>query len=185
SDGINSYWVSYAAAQHVTVALSGTGGDELFLGYGRDALMLRGHDLARPLQKLPAGYVRSLMRLIEHVPDDLLWAPVARLRQAAHNLAMLDSTFMSSIGIFDRIARDGVLAEPLRRQASRFRDSIEYLRDDVAPNIGRPGDWLSRLEQRGYMSFVLLRDIDAMSMAHSLEVRVPFLDRELSDVAAQ
>jgi asparagine synthase (glutamine-hydrolysing) len=185
SDGINSYWVSYAAAQHVTVALSGTGGDELFLGYGRDALMLRGHDLARPLQKLPTGYVRSLTRLMEHVPDDLLWAPVARLRQAAHNLAMLDSTFMSSIGIFDRIARDGVLAEPLRKQASRFRDSIEYLRDDVAPNIGRPGDWLSRLEQRGYMSFVLLRDIDAMSMAHSLEVRVPFLDRELSDVAAR
>src|SRR2546430_7891716 len=64
---------------------------------------------------------RSLMRLIEHVPDDLLWAPVARLRQAAHNLAMLDSTFMSSIGIFDRIARDGVLAEPLRRDRKSTR----------------------------------------------------------------
>jgi asparagine synthase (glutamine-hydrolysing) len=185
SDGINSYWVSYAAAQHVTVALSGTGGDELFLGYARDAQMLSGHDLARPLQKLPGGYVRSLTRLMERVPSDLLWEPVARLRQAACNLAMLDSTFISSIGIFDRIARDGVLSASLRTEARAFRDSLEYLRADVAPNIGQPGDWLARLEQRGYMSVVLLRDIDAMSMAHSLEVRVPFLDRELSDVAAR
>jgi asparagine synthase (glutamine-hydrolysing) len=187
SDGINSYWVSYAAAQHVTVALSGTGGDELFLGYGRDAAMLSGYDLAKPLQSLPAGYLRSLTRLMEQVPDDLLWAPVARMRQAAHDLAMLDSTFISprGIGIFDRIARDGVLAASLRAHSHRFRDGIDYLRTDVPPNIGQPGDWLSRLEQRGYMSFVLLRDIDAMSMAHSLEVRVPFLDREVSDTAAR
>jgi asparagine synthase (glutamine-hydrolysing) len=184
SDGINSYWVSYAAAQHVTVALSGTGGDELFLGYPRDAQMLGGHDLARPLQKLPQGYVRWITRLMESVPDDLLWEPVGRLRRAASALAMLDSTFVGSIGIFDRIGRDLVLS-PAIRGSSRFRDGIDYLRHDVPPNIGRPGDWLARLEQRGYMSFVLLRDIDAMSMAHSLEVRVPFLDRHLSDLASR
>ena len=46
----------------------------------------------------------------------------------------------------------------------------------MPPDIARPGEWLARLEQRGYLSSVLLRDIDAMSMAHSLEVRVPFLD---------
>jgi asparagine synthase (glutamine-hydrolysing) len=184
SDGINSYWVSYAAAQHVTVALSGTGGDELFLGYPRDALMLGGHDLARPLQKLPQGYVRWITRLMEGMPDDLLWEPVGRLRRAASALAMLDSTFVGSIGIFDRIGRDLVLSSNLRG-SSRFRDGVDYLRQDVPPNIGQPGDWLARLEQRGYMSFVLLRDIDAMSMAHSLEVRVPFLDRNLSDLASR
>ena len=187
SDGINSYWVSYAAAQHVTVALSGTGGDELFLGYPRDALMLDGHDLARPLMKLPAGYVRWLTRLMERVPQDQLWEPIARLRHAAGALATLDSTFISNrgIGIFDTVARDLVLSARMRPSAGAFRDGIDYLRHDVPPSIGRPGDWLARLEQRGYMSFVLLRDIDAMSMAHSLEVRVPFLDRALSDVASR
>jgi asparagine synthase (glutamine-hydrolysing) len=187
SDGINSYWVSHAAAQHVTVALSGTGGDELFLGYQRDAMMLDGHDLARPLQKLPAGYVRWLTRLMERVPQDQLWEPIARLRHAAGALATLDSTFISprGIGIFEPQARDLVLSSRMRPTAGAFLEGIDYLRQDVPPAIGRPGDWLARLEQRGYMSFVLLRDIDAMSMAHSLEVRVPFLDRTLSDVASR
>jgi asparagine synthase (glutamine-hydrolysing) len=187
SDGINSYWVSYAAAQHVTVALSGTGGDELFLGYGRDAQLLDGHDRARPLQHLPSGYVRALTTMLQRVPDDLLWAPLTRLRQAASALALLDSTYASprGIGIFDLAARDAILAEPLREQAARFRQAAEFLAADVPASVARTGDWLARLEQRGYLSFVLLRDIDAMSMAHSLEVRVPFLDRHLTELAAR
>jgi asparagine synthase (glutamine-hydrolysing) len=185
SDGINSYWVSYAAAQHVTVALSGTGGDELFLGYGRDAMLLEGRDLATPLRHLPAAYVRAVTRLLEKVPDDLLWERVARVRRAAEWMARLDGTFISprGIGIFEAEERDRMLAPGIRAQA--FRPAIDYLRTDVPPDLARPADWLARLEQRAYLSFVLLRDIDAMSMAHSLEVRVPFLDRILGDVAAR
>ena len=185
SDGINSYWVSYAAAQHVTVALSGTGGDELFLGYGRDALLLEGRDLATPLRQLPAGYLRAVTRMLEPVSDDRLWPRVARLKRAAEWMARLDGTFISprGIGIFDLAERDRILAPGIRTQA--FRSGIDYLRGDVPPDPARPADWLARLEQRAYLSFVLLRDIDAMSMAHSLEVRVPFLDRVLGDVASR
>jgi asparagine synthase (glutamine-hydrolysing) len=185
SDGINSYWVSYAAAQHVTVALSGTGGDELFLGYGRDALLLEGHGLASPLRNLPAAYLRAVTRALAPVSDDLLWAPVARLRRAADWMARLDGTFVSprGIGIFDAAELDRMLAPGIRSQP--FRPATEYLRRDVPPDPARPADWLARLEQRAYLSFVLLRDIDAMSMAHSLEVRVPFLDRLLGDVACR
>jgi asparagine synthase (glutamine-hydrolysing) len=185
ADGINSYWVSYAAAQHVTVALSGTGGDELFLGYGRDALLLEGRDLASPLRHLPAGYVRAITSLAQRVPDDLLWESVARIRRAAEWMARLDSTFISprGIGIFELAERDRILAAGLRGQA--FRSSVDYLRGDVPPDLAHPADWLARLEQRAYLSFVLLRDIDAMSMAHSLEVRVPFLDRALGDIASR
>jgi asparagine synthase (glutamine-hydrolysing) len=185
SDGINSYWVSYAAAQHVTVALSGTGGDELFLGYGRDALLLENRDLATSLRHLPAGYVRAVMKTVGRVPDGLLWEPVARIKRAAEWMARLDGTFISprGIGIFETAERDAILAPGIRTHA--FRPGIDYLRGDVPPDIAHPADWLARLEQRAYLSFVLLRDIDAMSMAHSLEVRVPFLDRVLGDVAAR
>jgi asparagine synthase (glutamine-hydrolysing) len=185
SDGINSYWVSYAAAQHVTVALSGTGGDELFLGYGRDAILLEGRDIASPLRSLPAGYVRAVTRLVGRVPEDLLWEPVARIRRAAEWMARLDGTFISprGIGIFETAERNRILAPGIRAQA--FRAATDYLRADVPPDLAHPADWLARLEQRAYLSFVLLRDIDAMSMAHSLEVRVPFLDRVLGDVASR
>jgi asparagine synthase (glutamine-hydrolysing) len=185
SDGINSYWVSYAAAQHVTVALSGTGGDELFLGYGRDAMLLEGRELATPLRHLPAGYLRAVTKMVEGVPEDLLWQPVARIKRAAEWMARLDGTFISprGIGIFEAGERGRILAPGIRGQA--FRSATDYLRGDVPPDIAHPADWLARLEQRAYLSFVLLRDIDAMSMAHSLEVRVPFLDRVLGDVAAR
>lgn len=52
----------------------------------------------------------------------------------------------------------------------RIARSVDYVRGDVEPDLAQPGDWLARLEERGYLSTVLLRDIDAMSMAHSLEV---------------
>jgi asparagine synthase (glutamine-hydrolysing) len=187
SDGINSYWVSYAAAQHVTVALSGTGGDELFLGYGRDAILLEGRDLASPLRHLPAGYVRAVTKMVEGVPDDLLWEPVARIRRAAEWMSRLDGTFISprGIGIFETAERNAMLAPGIRTPVGGFRAGIDYLRGDVPPDLAHPADWLARLEQRAYLSFVLLRDLDAMSMAHSLEVRVPFLDRVLGDVASR
>ena len=185
SDGINSYWVSYAAAKEVTVALSGTGGDELFLGYGRDAFLLQGYDDARALQRLPAGYVRGLTQLANQFSSDDLWAPLARMQRAANSVAWLDKIYASTtgIGIFDQASRDAVLGPLVRDRAGDVTEAAAYLREDVGPDLQRPGDWLSRLEQRGYLSMVLLRDIDAMSMAHSLEVRVPLLDRALAEVA--
>ena len=62
SDAINSYWVSFAAARHVTVALSGTGGDELLLGYARDARLLYYTGAGSYLGALPAWYVRAVAR---------------------------------------------------------------------------------------------------------------------------
>jgi asparagine synthase (glutamine-hydrolysing) len=65
-----------------------------------------------------------------------------------------------------------------------FRSKRDFV-SDVVPSPDSAGDWVSRLEQRAYMSFVLLRDIDAMSMAHSMEVRLPFLDRQFGDVISR
>ncbi len=183
SDGVNSYYVSLAAAQHVTVALSGTGGDELFLGYGRDANILEGFARARLFQPLPVSYVLRIGRVLASVPDNLMWQPVLQMKQAVRTYADLTSEFLSprGIAIFEEQERDRILSHEFRRE---FRDKTEYLTESVPPDPLCPGDWLSRLEQRAYLSFVLLRDIDAMSMTHSLEVRVPFLDTTYGDAIA-
>jgi asparagine synthase (glutamine-hydrolysing) len=89
------------------------------------------------------------------------------------------------IAVFDDPSRDRALGPLVRDHRGPRVASTDYLCDDVSPDVARPGDWLARLEQRGYLSTVLLRDIDAMSMAHSLEVRVPLLDRALIEVAPQ
>ncbi|MGE3510531.1 MAG: asparagine synthase (glutamine-hydrolyzing) [Vicinamibacterales bacterium] len=177
ADGVNSYWVSHAAAPHVTVALSGTGADELLLGYSRDARLLDYHAAGRDLRALPAAYIRSIAGRLASIVTDDLWPAVGATVEAIRVYALLDREFLSPRGIamFPREDRDRLLAA---------RDDVtgtlgnpgRYLRGDVPPDPSRPGDWLIRLEQRGYLSYVLLRDIDAMSMAHSLEVRVPFLD---------
>ncbi|MGE3176938.1 MAG: asparagine synthase (glutamine-hydrolyzing) [Vicinamibacterales bacterium] len=183
SDAINSYWVSSAAARHVTVALSGTGADELLLGYGRDAHLLRHHQQGRPLGALPAAYVRAIARRLRPDVTSELWPSVAALAGAVRAYALLDEELISTsgFGIFKPYQRDAVLGWDTSDGAgagSSLRPPTDFLTADVPPDLERPGDWLLRLEQRAYMSFVLLRDIDAMSMAHSLEVRVPFLDPE-------
>ncbi len=187
SDAINSYWVSYAAAQHVTVALSGTGGDELFLGYSRDAYLLRHYERGRTVGSLPASYVRTLARRLGRAPTDDLWPAVASLAEAVRVYALLDEQFLTPAGmaIFRPPQRDAVLAPRIRAVLGPSRAAADYLLADVPPDLEKPGDWLLRLEQRAYLSYVLLRDIDAMSMAHSLEVRVPFLDPTYGEAMAR
>jgi asparagine synthase (glutamine-hydrolysing) len=187
ADGVNSYYVSLAASEHVTVALSGTGADELFLGYDRDAALLTRFDHGRMLNVLPRNHVARLARWLRHVPEDALWPRVRGRVASVRAHASLDTELMSTqgIGVFDAPDRDAILAPQLRRELGQIPAPAAYLRDRVAPDPGRPGDWLARAEQGAYLSWVLLRDIDAMSMAHSLEVRVPFLDRALVEAAAR
>ncbi len=116
SDAINSYWVSYAAAQHVTVALSGTGADELLLGYSRDTHLLRRYAEGRPLGRLPAGYVRRLAAVVGGVARDRVWQSVGGWLETVQAYALLDEEYLSpaGIGIYSPAQRDHVLSPALR-----------------------------------------------------------------------
>ncbi|HWL92816.1 MAG TPA: asparagine synthase (glutamine-hydrolyzing) [Phycisphaerae bacterium] len=153
-DAINTYIVSRAvAARGVKVALSGLGGDELFGGYPsfRDVPRLQ------LIAALPR-FLRRIVGLLGNLGDRLADLPPTG---DAGELAMWRRRFFTD----DMIHRAGL---PVARES--FASSVA-LPDDFAQT--------SWAELTGYMRRMLLRDADQMSMAVSLEMRVPFLDHEL------
>jgi asparagine synthase (glutamine-hydrolysing) len=153
-DAINTYIVSRAVAAHgVKVALSGLGGDELFGGYPsfRDVPRLRFiAGLPRPLQRV-LGKIGQLGDRLADLPA----------KTGAGELARWRRRFFTD----DTIHRAGLPSAP-----ASFECPVD-LPDDFAR--------VSWAELTGYMRRMLLRDADQMSMAVSLELRVPFLDHEL------
>lgn len=182
-DGVNSYFVSLAARQAVTVAISGTGGDELFAGYPWFITMATAaeRDLSLSMQARFGGLVASLARLP-------VFDPVALGRFGAR----LDA-FRGSHGFVPRYARiyqifgacgaAHFLSPAMRSRVGTGRElALDMCQADEIPTA-QPVERVSALCLRGYTQNQLLRDIDAVSMAHSLEVRVPFLDPLLTDLS--
>ncbi|MEQ9332748.1 asparagine synthase (glutamine-hydrolyzing) [Thalassobaculum sp.] len=143
-DGVNTYFVSKAAAEHVKVAISGTGGDDLFIGYPWHAQMLQQADGGDFL----TDYAEAAGRFHQtfSVRDvEMIMAPTLLARSGRDVRA--DYQALDELSDFDTVDR------------------------------------ITALTLRGYTNNQLLRDIDAMSMAHSLEVRVPYLDTHVIDLA--
>jgi asparagine synthase (glutamine-hydrolysing) len=159
-DGINTFVVSQAVKNAgITVALSGLGGDELFAGYPSFRRALKLHSLSRTARRV----LRAALSVVRN-------GSVQR-----HKFRQL----MNS---------EGTPADVYRISRQLFSNELGRPRSaapTITPGWGRhPVDVvneISRLELSGYMSNTLLRDTDAMSMAHSLEVRVPFVDTRLVD----
>jgi asparagine synthase (glutamine-hydrolysing) len=174
SSALPTYLVSELASEHVKVALSGEGGDELFGGYetyAADVLALRvgrAARLAGPLvERLPSGSGR--------VPLDYR---LKRFVRAAH-LPPLER-HLGFKEIFSSAARAELLS-PGRRGSA---DPLAPYRERWAQTEG--ADTLARLQDVDraiYLVDDLLVKTDRMSMAHSLELRVPFLDPEVAELA--
>jgi asparagine synthase (glutamine-hydrolysing) len=162
-DGVNTYVVSRAASgSGLKVALSGLGADELFDGYGygrRIVALERAARLPKPLRLAIAGAAPLAFRGT-HRAKALQW-----LRG--------DRDGFSSYDLFRRLFHPDDM-----RTVSRT--SLNGVPSPRALEAGRDlYGQLSVLELTGYMKNVLLRDTDSVSMANSLEVRVPFLDHPL------
>jgi asparagine synthase (glutamine-hydrolysing) len=179
-DGINTYFVSWAARQTgLKVALSGLGSDELFGGYtsfratsttARIAALA--HFSPRPIRAFSASSVRRASASASS-PD--------RWRKAS--AAWLDPNLLPHPYFFTRLLFTPQAVVSGLRGDSAALDSLPWWRrlSESVRQVKTMDRFtgVSWLELRSYLLNTLLRDTDAMSMRHSLEVRVPFLDSPL------
>src|SRR5246127_1840351 len=178
SSMLPTYYVSRMARQHVTVALSGDGGDELFAGYDRYLVAME----RRKFDRIPNWLGRIYRdQVLRRVPSGMY----------GKNLA-----WNASLTARDRYLDDVSYLPVLHRERSFF--SKDFLR--AAEHLPNPleqwqhyydhapaKDSLSRLlylDTKTYLTADILAKVDRMSMATSLEVRVPMLDHEFVEWVA-
>jgi len=184
SSAVPTYYVSRLARQHVTVALSGDGGDENFAGYGRYKLTMWEDQLRR---RVPAGLRRAVLRPLGKLYPKLGWAP--RIFRAKNTLQSLSRPLVD--GYFYGISLCPPELKPLLlggdvSTALGGYDSAEVLRYHYERATGN--DPLSRIQYvdlKTYLVDDVLTKVDRASMANSLEVRCPILDHKFMELAAQ
>jgi asparagine synthase (glutamine-hydrolysing) len=181
-DGINTYFVSWAARQAgLKVALSGLGSDEIFGGYSpfrSTSKVARATAAARLLPRPLRAFVASQLLRTSIFGSSVDWSRKA-------SAAFLDPDALPHPYFFTRLLfAPQTVARALRADSSSWRDLLWW--QSLSTSTRRTSSMdaftgVSWLELRSYMLNTLLRDTDAMSMCHSLEVRVPFLDTALVD----
>ena len=184
SSAIPTYYVSKVAREHVTVALSGDGGDESFAGYRRYKLTAWEDRIRR---RIPGYLRRNLVGPLGRIYPKLGWAPrVFRAKTTLESLARspIDGYF-HGISCCPPTMKRGLLSEDLWRQLNGY-DSADVFRFhyDRAP----AADPLSRIQyvdMKTYLVDDILTKVDRASMANSLEVRCPLLDHKLMELIAQ
>jgi asparagine synthase (glutamine-hydrolysing) len=177
------YFVSRLAAQHVKVVLTGEGSDETLAGYNRYRVTEYNARLGALYQRcVPRFARRGLRRALEALPA------LSGLRQRASRTflmrgANLDELYFDNFAVFGRAAQRQLLSSALRAQLSAVDPYAAY-HSALSRVDGKP--LLSQLlyaDVKTYLHELLMKQ-DQMSMAASIESRVPFLDHPLTEWVA-
>ncbi len=173
SSAIPTYMVSKLAAGHVKVVLSGDGGDELFAGYDRYLVEQRERRWF-----LPATVRRALGRLGRTLPDGM------RGRNLLCHLALpWPDRYLDAVTLFRQDDKQRLFKPEVFELLAHFDPAEDSVRSLAHVN----GNWLSALQYldlKRYLPLDILTKVDRMSMAHSLEARVPLLDHKVVEFAA-
>ncbi len=182
---IPSYYVSQLTRQHVKVALSGLGGDELFAGYDRYSGVLLGQYYSR---LVPATVHRKIIQpLVQRLPepahgggrvDHAKRFAAAALQSSAERYLRFVSTIPAPER---RLLFSPDIAGQIDFQATSQIITEPYLRCDAPDDVARA----LYVDMKTYLPEDILALSDRLSMWHSLEVRVPLVDHELVELSAR
>ncbi|MCU1227232.1 MAG: asnB, partial [Acidobacteria bacterium] len=177
-DGLNSYFISKAAAElGLKVAMSGTGGDELFGGYTSFRDIPRWMPVTSLLARVPGlgdGVHRlnaALAKRSRHVSPKM--GEIVRYGRS------YAGAYLVKRGRFLAAELPSVLGDDIAREGLARLDMLGVIERAVTPDPGNAYARVAALESSLYLRNQLLRDMDWASMAHSLEVRVPLVDAHL------
>jgi asparagine synthase (glutamine-hydrolysing) len=190
-DGINTYFVSWAAREvGLKVALSGLGGDELFAGYPTFSDVPRLTKLTQFGKFLPASLRRASSPMVRSLLARVGTSDAAHKATAAWtDPGAMPHPYFFTRALFPPGGRLEKLINPRFRASTVGADGVtldptwlgwlQHVADEARKL--QPVAAISWLEMRTYMVSTLLRDTDSVSMARSLEVRVPLLDTPLAE----
>jgi asparagine synthase (glutamine-hydrolysing) len=176
SSAIPTWYVSEVAARHVTVVLSGDGGDELFGGYDR----YLPHPRVAQFDNVPLPGLRHLAAAV--------WPMLphgARGKNFLRHVSRTeDGRYLDSIAFFQPDERQALYSADVRRSINaHYPDSLLTARLRRFAALP-PHSRMMRLDFETYLPEDVLTKVDRMSMAHSIESRVPLLDNRVIDFAA-
>jgi asparagine synthase (glutamine-hydrolysing) len=171
------WFLASLSRKNVTVALSGEGADELFGGY----LTYQADRLAASARRIPKTMRRGLLSLLRYWPvsNDKISFEYKLKRFLEGTLLPADEAHAYWNGTFS-----GAQQKELLRKSSGASVLNLFGRDLPAADVAGSLNRYLAFDQRYYLSDDILQKVDRMSMAHSLEVRPPFLDHRIVEFAA-
>lgn len=165
------YFVSKLASEHVKVVMSGEGADELFGGYRiyQEPITLTAYD------KLPFAVRRVISKICEHLPQ------VHGINYLVRRGKTIEERYIGNASIFSKKERDSLLKSDVAKNVSEPKILCDKFYDEV---VGK--DDITKMQyldiNMWLMGDILLK-ADKTSMANSLELRVPFLDKKVMELA--
>tara|TARA_B110000467_G_C18333348_1_gene495268 strand:+ start:854 stop:2773 length:1920 start_codon:yes stop_codon:yes gene_type:complete len=184
SSAMPTYRVCQMAREKVTVCLSGDGADELLAGYRRYGLMMN-EEKVRSI--LPYSIRKPVFGTLGKLYPKMDWAPqFLRAKTTFQSLAM-DTTegYFHGVSLLNNAQRKALFSDALYKELKGYT-ALEVFRKHQADFDGDdPLALIQYLDIKTYLVGDILTKVDRASMAHSLEVRVPFLDHKFVEWTAK